>query len=450
MVSMVETGASNNNDISMDTVVPKTEPTQDGHGSMSSSVSTPEPEAETLTQDVAQTQKRKGGRKPIYATSEERKQRNRQAQAAFRERRTEYIKQLESTIKRNEETLQSLQQSHRSAADECLMLRYKNSLLERILIEKGIDVQAELRLKTGNASGFGPVKPGPLPPKQPSPLERAAISRNSAQRQGSGGIAPKTDLAGMPQQHRDGAYNVHSPQLQPTPSSHVSSPSTARSPGFALQGAMSPKGTEFQAQQQQQQQQQGRSAMLSQPRAFSQAPQMGMSHAESLDPSTTTATNAPSQSMVPGSSMASRVPSVYYPSPFQKHYDQLGKLTPPDSTPTSWSSVRPRLIRSCTEQEYDAQADMLDEPDNHGGGVESNSYVPDFNQPPVPTGQPRMSMAGQPSLHAQAGDVDHSVYGGTNSIFGQFEPMLDTDAFGLSASMHFQTPFTYEQNNLRH
>ena len=75
----------------------------------------------------------------IYATSEERKQRNRQAQAAFRERRTEYIKQLEATIKHQEETLQNLQQSHRSAADECLMLRYKNSLLERILLEKGQD-----------------------------------------------------------------------------------------------------------------------------------------------------------------------------------------------------------------------------------------------------------------------------------------------------------------------
>lgn len=74
----------------------------------------------------------------IYATSEERKQRNRQAQAAFRERRTEYIKQLEATIKQHEEALRSLQQSHRSAADECLMLRYKNSLLERILLEKGI------------------------------------------------------------------------------------------------------------------------------------------------------------------------------------------------------------------------------------------------------------------------------------------------------------------------
>jgi hypothetical protein len=74
----------------------------------------------------------------IYATSEERKQRNRQAQAAFRERRTEYIKQLETTIQHHEETLQNLQQSHRQAADECLMLRYKNSLLERILLEKGM------------------------------------------------------------------------------------------------------------------------------------------------------------------------------------------------------------------------------------------------------------------------------------------------------------------------
>lgn len=79
----------------------------------------------------------------IYATSEERKQRNRQAQAAFRERRTEYIKQLESTIKHHEETLQNLQNSHRNAADECLMLRYKNSLLERVLLEKGTDCLSE-------------------------------------------------------------------------------------------------------------------------------------------------------------------------------------------------------------------------------------------------------------------------------------------------------------------
>lgn len=131
--------------------VPKIEPFEEE----SFSESSPEPEEQSLTQEPAQVQKRKGGRKPvedhprlplcptkltlaqIYATSEERKQRNRQAQAAFRERRTEYIKQLETTIKQHEEALQSLQQSHRSAADECLMLRYKNSLLERILLEKG-------------------------------------------------------------------------------------------------------------------------------------------------------------------------------------------------------------------------------------------------------------------------------------------------------------------------
>jgi len=86
-------------------------------------------------------------RRKIYATSEERKQRNRQAQAAFRERRTEYIKQLESTIKHHEETLQNLQNSHRNAADECLMLRYKNSLLERILLEKGAPRPLVLEMK---------------------------------------------------------------------------------------------------------------------------------------------------------------------------------------------------------------------------------------------------------------------------------------------------------------
>lgn len=64
--------------------------------------------------------------------------RNRQAQAAFRERRTEYIKQLENSIKQQDEQLQHLQQSQRSAADDCLLLRYRNSLLERVMLEKGM------------------------------------------------------------------------------------------------------------------------------------------------------------------------------------------------------------------------------------------------------------------------------------------------------------------------
>lgn len=50
-------------DMAMDSIVPKHEPGPDG--SISSTVSTPDPEAEPLTQDAAQTQKRKGGRKPV-------------------------------------------------------------------------------------------------------------------------------------------------------------------------------------------------------------------------------------------------------------------------------------------------------------------------------------------------------------------------------------------------
>lgn len=63
MVSMVETSHPDQNDMVMDPVVPKTEPMLDG--SISSTVSTPDPEVEALTQDPAQTQKRKGGRKPV-------------------------------------------------------------------------------------------------------------------------------------------------------------------------------------------------------------------------------------------------------------------------------------------------------------------------------------------------------------------------------------------------
>ncbi|PMD60237.1 uncharacterized protein K444DRAFT_629635 [Hyaloscypha bicolor E] len=95
----------------------------------------------------APQQKRGGGRKPLSA--EERKKRNRQVQAAFKKRRTEYIKQLEETIRVHETSLHNLQTAHRGVMDECLILRYKMSLLERILLEKGIDVQAELQRKTG-------------------------------------------------------------------------------------------------------------------------------------------------------------------------------------------------------------------------------------------------------------------------------------------------------------
>lgn len=70
-------------------------------------------------------------------TLEARRQRNRDAQAAFRERRTEYIKELEDKVKVYSEKLQNLEAERSNTADDRLMLRYKNSLLERILLHKG-------------------------------------------------------------------------------------------------------------------------------------------------------------------------------------------------------------------------------------------------------------------------------------------------------------------------
>ncbi|KAI5795502.1 hypothetical protein DFH27DRAFT_126223 [Peziza echinospora] len=161
------------------------------------------------------TQKRKGGRKPVYATQEERKMRNRAAQAAFRERRTEYIKHLEATIKHHEEQLSSLQQSSRNAAEEVLMLRYKTSLLERILLEKGIDVQSELR-------AFSQSEPTPAPTAPMQSVEhRHSIHAQNLHRQSVSRATPKR---GSVSQTPDAIYIKTSPIMQPTPVSRASSP----------------------------------------------------------------------------------------------------------------------------------------------------------------------------------------------------------------------------------
>ncbi|KAE9982739.1 hypothetical protein BLS_005481 [Venturia inaequalis] len=315
----------------------------DGDRSSISSASTPEAEGHHDDQphheEQQQQQKRKGGRKPIYATSEERKQRNRQAQAAFRERRTEYIKQLESTIKLHEENLQNLQQSHRSAADECLMLRYKNSLLERILLEKGIDVQAELRAK-GGSPNLGPTRMAVSAAPVSQPIQRYAVSKYAQNRRSLTGM-PKPDgiSPGLPP--------TISPRIQPTPTSHISSPTTSitQSPNFLPQ-----------------------------------------------------------------------------------------------------------------EQEYDQQADMLEEEADgsaNAGGYPQFPPVPPQNmhpqqhrqqQRPMPTnGQHHPPLQPQPSP-AQGSDGNGGFGGQMNHNLyeGGYDPMLDADPFGLSASMHFPTQFSFD------
>ncbi|KIW06276.1 uncharacterized protein PV09_02747 [Verruconis gallopava] len=406
-----------------------TVPKAEEHGEHSSGSVDSTPEAEPVEQETPQTQepgqqqqKRKGGRKPIYATSEERKQRNRQAQAAFRERRTEYIKQLESTIKIHEENLQNLQQSHRSAADECLMLRYKNSLLERILLEKGIDVQAELRAK-GGSPNLGPIRPPVSAAPLTQPIQRYAVNKYAQNRRSLGSV-PK---AGSPTQ----PTNI-SPNIQPTPTSRISSPaiSTHRSPNFLPQpnGPISPAFGPGGQQQIRPQPQQLR-PQFNPPPPRPQLATTGYPSSASTINSAASGASAASNSG-PNANHAQNSNS-FYTSPFQAHYDQL-------------------------EQEYEQADDMYEDQDSNdqsaGAGAYPNSFaMPGPNMPqshPSANQTPQMSTNGhhplqpQPTQHTDA----TAQFGGAamNTGYDPYDPMLDADPFGLSASMHFPTQFSFD------
>lgn len=381
---------------------------QDGHDSDDSLGSCPEDDhvpatAASNAHSIAldgQQPKRKGGRKPIYATSEERKQRNRQAQAAFRERRTEYIKQLEETIRVHESNLNNLQTAHRTAADECLMLRYKNSLLERILLEKGIDVQAELQAKTGSPN-LGPTHM-PQNLVQPPPIQRAIMNRHHQSRRGNSAIAPKTEVgANLPTPHRTTA----SPRSRPTPPSHSHSPSSTVQ-GFspAASDSLSMKGSITTMPRQQPQQQQIHA--MPGPQGHRQPPPPPQPQ--------------PQVRHVPATSGAS-----FYPTPaFQNHIEQL-------------------------EQEYDAQADMVDESEIEtpsGPGPYPSSFHSEGPQllSPSSNGHGQNLPPQEPHHHVHPSGPQYP------SMTQLLDQNLDWDPFGLSASMAFPSqPYHIDQTNMR-
>ncbi|KAI1422842.1 hypothetical protein F5Y12DRAFT_799090 [Xylaria sp. FL1777] len=372
----------------------------------------------TLAPQDTQPVKRKGGRKPIYATSEERKQRNRQAQAAFRERRTEYIKQLEDTIRVHESNLTNLQAAHRNAAEECLMLRYKNSLLERILLEKGIDVQAELQAKTGSPN-LGPTHM-PQNMMQPPPIQRAILNRHHNSRRSASSIAPKLEpgVTSVPAQVNI-QPSITSPKARPTPPSHAASPTNptppysghiatasptaAASDHGAIRTALPPP---------MKQPMPPMPGILSGPRQQLMQQQQQQQHQHHQQHQ---ATSGP------------RPPSLYPTSSFQSHFQQLGN----------------------TEQEYDAPTDMMDEAESEA--PPQNPYTSGYSVPAPPS----LSMQAQtsaPSGQPPASAADHGGQTqGQNypSMTQLLDPALDWDPFGLSASMAFPTQFSFDTSNMR-
>ena len=110
-----------------------------------------------------------------------------------------------------------------------------------------------------------------------------------------------------------------------------------------------------------------------------------------------------------------------------------------------------------TEQEYDQTDEMYDDdPHEHptSAGVYQNNFaIPGQNMPqqhPPGNQQPhQMATNGHaplqpqpPQQHADAG----AQFGGAqmNTGYDPYDPMLDADPFGLSASMHFPTQFSFD------
>lgn len=174
----------------------------------------------------------------------------------------------------------------------------------------GIDVQSELRMKSFNQ------RPGPAQMNQP-PMARSigpahAIGRRKI------AIAPK----GEP--YRENGYIMRSPQLQPTPPSRLSSPSTTKSPAYGMQSEISPAGVEMHGHHPSMSH--SRPPLLPHPSGYGNAPGhtlMGMTgNGNMMDDVGQAQPIIPS----PASTMnQSRVPAQYYLPPFQKHYAQLGQ-----------------------------------------------------------------------------------------------------------------------------
>ena len=163
------------------------------------------------------------------------------------------------------------------------MLRYKTSLLERILLEKGIDVQSELR-------AFSQSEPTPAPTAPMVPVSQSQHRQQQQQhhmhqqqmhRQSIS--RPSVKRTSISQQPPDAIYIKNSPIMQPTPVSRGTSPTST-------------------------------SAMQTPPDV-------------TFIPHNVVSTPT-SDFVSPGSSNATCVPIShnYYPSPYQAHMEELGKL----------------------------------------------------------------------------------------------------------------------------
>ena len=174
----------------------------------------------------------------------------------------------------------------------------------------GIDVQAELALK--GSPHLRPTRP-PMA-SQATPMQKAMLNRQQGRQRPI--LAPPLQTVNQTS-HAGGQRNFGgSPAVQPTPPSQHSSPSTTKSPAFAIQGGMASPNSDFQPQQGQQSHQ-PRLLPGSRHQQYGSQPQ---SHMRSISASA-------SSQQPPGSRPSSQAAGGSYYPQFPKHYDQLGKFT---------------------------------------------------------------------------------------------------------------------------
>jgi len=186
-------------------------------------------------------------------------------------------------------------------------------------------VQAELSLKSGPAIGHPQVQPHAQAQALPPAAQRTTMNRQFARR----------SYHGVPQQQRpmssastqllnkhDGSFSASSPQGQPTPSSHASSPNamSVKSPGTGPQNMMTPPASTAIGQGQAQH--------------FNRIAQPQPPHRSHYMMQNPMQRSAPAQygGLGDGPSSAGLIQgqaAAAYPSPFQKQIDGLGKFSHP-------------------------------------------------------------------------------------------------------------------------
>lgn len=87
--------------------------------------------------------------------------------------------------------------------------------------------------------------------------------------------------------------------------------------------------------------------------------------------------------------------------------------------------------------------------DQEAGDTSAGPYQPQFNGPMPPHGLPVGSQMANQQIQPQTAPAQGTEGGGPmmngmNNGFDPYDPMLDADPFGLSASMHFPTQFSFD------